>query len=124
MGTGCSYAFGYAHSSALVHDITPYATAGTPGIQIASAPDSFMEQFDGHFGALSATATGITIMMEALAMDTTTQYNKILVYMAELKTLSIAASATTDSGNRDSATGDISSDECAKSNFRINLLMS
>ena len=63
-------------------------------------------------------------MMEALAMDTTTQYNKILVYMAELKTLSIAVSATTDGGNRDSATGDISSDECAKSNFRINLLMS
>ena len=38
-------------------------------------------------------------------MATTMQYDKLLDSVAELKTLSIAASVTTGVGNRDSATG-------------------
>ena len=64
-----------------------------------------MEQFDGHFGALSAAATGSTVVMESLVEATITQYNKIMTSMAKLKTLSIAASATTGGSTRDSATG-------------------
>ena len=44
--------------------------------------------------------------------------------MAELKMLSIAASATTGDGTYDSATGHPSPDKCTKSNLRINQLMS
>ena len=58
-----------------------------------------MSDFDGHFGALSAASTGSTVVMEAMATATTTQYKKILVSMADLKTLIIAATATTDGGN-------------------------
>ena len=79
-----------------------------------------MEQFDGHFGALSATDNGSTVVMEALATATTTQYRKIMAIMAELKTLSISVSVTTGSGNRDSTTGRLATDECTKSNLRIN----
>ena len=61
--------------------------------------------------------------MEALATSTITQYDKILSSMTELKTLSIAASATTDGGNRDSATGRLYRDERTKSNIRINQLI-
>ena len=74
----------------------------------------FVENFDGHFGALSAAATRSTAMMEALAKDTTMQYDIILASMAELKTLSIAVSATTVGGNRDSATGRLSPDKRTK----------
>ena len=83
-----------------------------------------MEQFDGHFGALSATATGSTVVMESLVEATITQYNKIMTSMAKLKTLRIAASATTGGGTCDSATGRPSPDERIKSNLRINKLMS
>ena len=83
-----------------------------------------MEQFDGHFGALSAVAKGSTVVMEALAMATTTQYEKILSIMAELETLSIAAAATTGGGNRGSSTSRITPYERTKSNLRINQLMS
>ena len=79
--------------------------AGTAGSQGAGTPDSFMELFYGHFGDLSATATGSTSVMEALVMANTTQYDKNLATMADLKTLSIAASETTGGSNRDSATG-------------------
>ena len=114
MATGRSNAFGYAHSAALVHNITPSATVVTLGSHIAGAPAYFMDQFDGNFGALSAAATGITVVMDALATSTTTQYDIILASMAELKILSIAASATTGGGNRDSATGRLSPNECTK----------
>ena len=83
-----------------------------------------MEQFDGHFGALSATDTGSTVVMEALATATTTQYQKILATMAELKTLSITEAATTGGGNRDSATGRLTPDKRTKSNLCISQLMS
>ena len=73
-----------------------------------------MEQFDEHFGALFVISTGSTAMMEALAKDTTMQYDIILASMAELKTLSIAVSATTVGGNRDSATGRLSPDKRTK----------
>ena len=76
-----------------------------------------MEQFDGHFGALSSAATGSTVVIEALATDTIMQYEKILAFMAELKTFSIAESATIGGGNRDSATGRLAPDEHTKSNI-------
>ena len=52
------------------------------------------------------------------------QYEKILAVMAELKTLSIAAAATTGGGNRDSVTGRLTPDERTMSNLRINQLIS
>ena len=122
--TGRSNAFVSAHSAILIHGITPSATAGTSGSQGDGAPASFMEQFDGHSGALSAAATGSTAVMEALATAANTQYEKILTTMAELKTLSIVAAETTSGGNRDSATGRLTPDERTKSNLRINQLMS
>ena len=61
--------------------------------------------------------------MEALATATTTQYNIILASMAELKTLSIAASAMTIGGTCDSATDCPSPNKRSKSNLRINQLM-
>ena len=118
-----SDAFGSAHSADLVHDITPSTTTGTPGIHIVGAPASFTDQCDGHFSTLSAAATGSTVVMEALAMATTTQYDIIMASIAELKTLSIAASATTGGSNHDSATGRLSTYERTKSNLRINQLM-
>ena len=71
------------------------------------APVSFMEKFDSHFDVLSAIDTRSTVMVEALAMAATTQYDKILATMAELKTLSITESATTGRGNCDIAKGRI-----------------
>ena len=88
------------------------------------APVSFMEEFNCHFGALSAAATVSTAVMESMAAATTTQYNKILASMAELETLSTAASATTGGGTRNSATVRPSPDERTKSNLHINQLMS
>ena len=123
LATGRSEAFGSAHSAALIHNITPSTTAGTLGSHIAGAPASFMDQFDGHFGALSAATTGSTVVMEALATATTMQYDRIMASMAELKTLSIAAAVTPNGGNRDSATGCLSPDKLTKSNLRINQLM-
>ena len=79
-----------------------------------------MEKFDGHFGALSATATGSTVVTDALATATTTKYDKILASMPEPKTLNIAASATTGGGNSDSATSRLSLDKLTKYNLRIN----
>ena len=61
--------------------------------------------------------------MESLAVATTTQYKTILASMAELKTLSIAASAITIGGTCDSATGCPSPNKRSKSNLRINQLM-
>ena len=61
--------------------------------------------------------------MESLAAATTMQYNKILASMAELKTLSIAESATTGGGTWDSAIGRSSPNKLTKSNLRINQLM-
>ena len=87
---------------------------GTPVRHIAVAPASFMEHFYCHFGALSAADTGSTVVMEALATATTTQYGIILASMAELKTSSIAASVTTGGGNRDSATCRLSPDKRTK----------
>ena len=43
LATGRSDAFGSEHSASLVHDITPSATARTPGSKIAGTPASFME---------------------------------------------------------------------------------
>ena len=83
-----------------------------------------MDQFNGYLCALSATATRSTVVIESPAAATTTQYNKILASMAELKTISIAASATTVGGTRDSASGHPSPDKLTKSNLRINQLMS
>ena len=83
-----------------------------------------MDQFNGYFGALSTTVTRSTVVMESLAAVTTTQYNKILASMAELKTLSIVESATTGGGTRDSATDRPYPDKCTKSNICINQLMS
>ena len=54
-----------------------------------------MEQFNCHFGALSAAGTGSTVVVEVLDISTTTHYNKIMATMAELKNLSIVAAATT-----------------------------
>ena len=82
-----------------------------------------MEQFDFHFGPLSNAVTRSTIVMESLEVATTTQYNKILASMAELKTLSIAASATTGGGTCDTATGCTSPNERTKSNLCINQLI-
>ena len=121
---GHSNAFGSAHSAALVHNITPSSMMGTPGSQSAGAPASFVEKFYGHFGAPSVVATVSTVMMEALVTATTTQYEKILASMADLKTLSIVASTTTSSGNRDSATGRLTPNERTKSNLCINQFMS
>ena len=73
-----------------------------------------MKYFDNHFGALSAAATGSTAVMESLAAATTMQYNKNLTSKAELKTLSIAAYATTSGGTHDSATGRPSPNERTK----------
>ena len=70
---GRSDAFGSAHSTILIHGITPSVMAGMSGSQGKGAPASFMEQFDGHFGALSAAATGSTFVMGVLATATTTQ---------------------------------------------------
>ena len=124
LATGCGDAFGSAHSADLIHDITPSATAGAAGSQrAAGAPASFMEQLDGHLGALSAAATGSTVVMEALDMVTNTQYNKIMATVAGLKMLSIAASATTGGGNRDSDTVRLTPNERTKSNLCINKLM-
>ena len=75
---GRSNAFGSLHSAALIHNITPSTTAGTPGSHIVGAPASFIKQFDGHFGDLSTKATGSTVVMEALATATTTQYDGIV----------------------------------------------
>ena len=72
MATGRGDAFGSSHSAALIHDITHSAMAGTARSQSAGAPASFMEQFYGHFGALSAASTGSTVVMEALVTATTT----------------------------------------------------
>ena len=88
------------------------------------SPASFMEQSDGHFGALSAVATGSTAVMESLVAATNTQYNKILASMDELNNLSIAASATTGGGNTESSTGRLSPDERTKTNLCINQLVS
>ena len=54
--TGCSDAFGSAHSATLIHNITPSATAVKPGSKSVGTPASFMEQFYGPFEALSAAA--------------------------------------------------------------------
>ena len=62
--------------------------------------------------------------MESMAAATTTQHNKILASMAKLKMLSIAGSATTGGGTRDSATVHPYPDEPTKANLRINQLMS
>ena len=43
LATGRSDVFGSAHSAALIHDISPPTTTGTPGIHITGAPYSFME---------------------------------------------------------------------------------
>ena len=83
-----------------------------------------MEQFDGHFGALSVASTGISVVTEALATSTTKQYENVMSTMTDLKTLSIAAAATTGGGNHDSATGRLAPDERTKFNIRINQLMS
>ena len=99
MATGRGDAFGYVDSDILSHGITPSAMAGTAGSQGEGSPVSFMEHFDGHFGAQSAASTGSTVVMESLVTATTTQYKKILVSMADMKTLIIAATATTDDGN-------------------------
>ena len=124
LATGRSDIFGSTHSSALVHDISPPTTSGTPGSHISGAPASFRDQFDGHFSALSAAANGITAVMESLAAATTTQYKNNLASMAELKTLSIASSAMTGGGTRDSATGRTSPNKRTKSNLCINQLLS
>ena len=83
-----------------------------------------MEQFDGHFGALSAASTGSNTVMESLAAATTTQYNKIMASMAELKTLSITESAMTGGSTCDSATGRPPPEKRTKANIRMNQLMS
>ena len=83
-----------------------------------------MEKIDGHFGTLSAAATGSTVVMEALATSTTTQYDKIIATTAELKTLNITASETTGGDNGDSATGRLTPEERTNSNLRFNQLMS
>ena len=62
--------------------------------------------------------------MESMAAATTTQYNKILASISELKTLSIAVSAMTSGGTRDSATSRPSPYKRTKANLRINHLMS
>ena len=124
LATVRSDTFGSAHSAILIHSITSSATAVRAGSQGEGAPASFMEKFDGHIGALSAAATKSTVVMEALSTAATIQYEKILAAMAQLKTLSIAAAATTGGGNRDSATGRLTPDELTKSNLRINQLMS
>ena len=36
-----------------------------------------MDQFDGHFGSLSAAAIGSTVVMEALGTAATMQYEKL-----------------------------------------------
>ena len=59
-----------------------------------------------------------------MATSTTTQYDKIMAPMDELKTFSIAASATTVGGNRYIATGRLNPDKRTKYNLRINQLMS
>ena len=63
LATGRGDAFGFAHSNIFIHGITPSATAVTARSQVEGAPASFMEQFDDHFGALSAAATGSTVVM-------------------------------------------------------------
>ena len=121
---GLISAFGSAHSAALFQDISPPTKMGPLGSHIAGALASFMEHFDGHFGALSASASGSTVVMESLAAATTTQYNKILDSMAELKMLSIAASVTTCGSTRESATGCPPPEEDTKANLHTNQLMS
>ena len=76
LATGRGDAFGSAHSAILIHGITTSDTVGTAKCQGEGAPASCMEQFDGHFGALSATDTRSTVVMEALATVTTMQYEK------------------------------------------------
>ena len=123
LATGRGNAFGTTHSATLIHGITPSATAGTAGSQVAGAPASFMDQLNGHFGALSTAANGSTVAMKALATATNMQYDKILSTMSELKTLIISASVTTGGGNRDSTTGCLTPNKRTKSNLRINQLM-
>ena len=89
LATSRGGAFGSAHSAIIIHGIIPSDTAETDGIQGKDPLASFMEQFDGHFGALSNAANGSTIAIGALTTANNTQYNKILAAMAELKTLSI-----------------------------------
>ena len=120
LATGRGNAFGSAHFAILIHGITTSATVGTSGRRGEVAPASFMEQFDGHFGALSTAATRSTVMMETMATATTMHYEKILAAMDELKTLRIAAAETTGSRNRDSTTGRLTPDEWTESNILIN----
>ena len=61
--------------------------------------------------------------MEALDTDTTSQYEKILAAMYELKTLSIAGAAKTGGSNRDSATGRLTPNERTKTYICINQLI-
>ena len=63
LATVRSDTFGSAHSAILVHSITPSVTEVTAGSQVKGAHASFMEQFDGQFGALSAAATRSTVVM-------------------------------------------------------------
>ena len=63
IATGRGDVFGSTHSATLIHSITPYTTAGKSESQGAGAPASFMDHFDSHYGALSAAATGSTVVM-------------------------------------------------------------
>ena len=112
--TGQGDVFGTASSAVQTHGTAPSSMVVTTGRQ--GAPASFMENFDGHFGALNAAATGSNTVIKQLAAMTTTQYDKISAGIVELK---LALPTTTTPTTRGTGSP-LTSNEHGKLNRHIN----
>ena len=108
--------FGSAAAAIRGHGIKPRPTA-TAGAAGALGPDaSFMAQFDAHFTALSAAASGSNVEQESLATAATTQYSAIIYKLEALELLYVAPGGGGGNGRN------FTSDDRAKAAARINQL--
>ena len=89
-------------------------------------PDaSFMAQFDVHFTALFAAASGSNVVQESLAVATITQYSAIISKLEALEALYVAPSSGGGSGGGRGGGGrnrPFTSDDRTKASARINQL--
>ena len=75
------------------HDIKPRPTATTGAAGALGLDASFIAQFDAHFTALSAAASGSNVVQESLASAATMQYSAIIAKLEDLEALYVAPSA-------------------------------
>ena len=116
--------FGSAAAAIRGHGIKPCPTA-TVGAAGALGPDaSFMAQFDAHFTALSAAASGSNVVQKSLAAASTMQYSAIISKLEALEALYVAPSAAGGGGGGGRRGDSFTSDDCAKATARINQLQS